>query len=286
VVPTSGYDALVAAAGPLAFWPLNETSGTTAFDYWSGFDATYAGGYTLDQATNPSTGMGAVLFDGSSGYALTPYYAALNPTVFSVEAWVNPDALPSTEFCVLSCGQFASPRSGWLIYQFPGYWNLRTYYGVSTTTAVNLSGVTAPVIGSWTHLAATWDGSTARLYVNGTLEGSQVSTTTPAYLPGASGGFCVGARADASFFWGGNASDAVLYNRVLTAQEISSHAHNAGLLSIAPAGTNVVLTWAGGTATVQASPTLTGTFTNVPGATNSPWTNSPSAQDMFYRLKF
>jgi hypothetical protein len=287
VVPTSGYDALIAAAGPLAFWPLNEVSGTTAFDLWSGHDATYVGGSTLDQATNPVTGTASVQFDGASGYALAPYAAALNPAVFSAEAWVNPNAVPTSEFSVLSCGQFASSgRSGWLIYQFPGYWNFRTYYGNGTATAVSLNGITVPVLGSWTHLAATWDGTTARLYVNGTLEGSQVPTTSPKYLPGASGGFCVGARADVSFYWGGNASDAVLYNRVLTAQEISAHAHNQPLLGIAPAGTNVVLTWPGGTGTVQGSPTLTGAFTNVPGAPTSPWTNSPSGQSMFYRLKF
>jgi hypothetical protein len=58
------------------------------------------------------------------------------------------------------------------------------------------------------------------------------------------------------------------------------------LLTIAPAGTNVVLTWTGGAATVQASPTLTGTYTNFPGTTTSPWTNIPSAETMFYRLKF
>jgi Concanavalin A-like lectin/glucanases superfamily len=286
VLTPSGYNALVLASGPLAYWPLNETSGTVAFDYWGGFDANYVGSYTLDQATNPVTSAGAVQFDGASSYALTPYSASLNPTVFSAEAWVNPDNVPASETCVLSCGEFASPRSGWLIYQFPTYWDFRTYYGVSTTVAAEVIGVTAPAIGSWTHLAVTWDGTTASLYVNGVLEGSQVSTTTPKYLPGTGGGFCAGARADASFFYGGNVSDAALYNRALTAQEISAHAHNQGLLSIAPAGTNVVLTWPSGSATVQASTTLNGTFTNVPGATTSPWTNSPSGGSMFFRLKF
>jgi hypothetical protein len=286
VVPTSGYAGLVIASEPVSFWPLDETSGTNAFDYWSGYDAAYVGGYTLDEATNPITKTGSVLFDGASSYALTPYYPALNPPVFSTEVWVNPNSVPASEFCVLSDGQFASSgRSGWLIYQFPTYWNLRTYYGNGTATAISLNGVTVPTVGTWTHLAATWDGTTASLYVNGTLEGSQVSTTTPKYLPGASGGFCVGARADVSFYWGGNASDAVLYNHVLTAQEISSHALNQSLLNIAPAGANVVLSWSGA-GNVQSAPTLTSTFTNIPGATTSPWTNTPSGQTMFYRLKF
>ena len=286
VTPTSGYSALVAAAGPVSFWPLNETSGTTAFDYWSGYNAAYTGGSVLAEANNPVTGTESVMFDGTTGYALTPYYAALNPTVFSAEAWVNPNATPASEFCVMSCGQFAtSGRSGWLIYQFPAYWNLRTYINSGTTAAVNLAGVSSPVIGSWTHLAVTWDGTTASLYVNGTLEGTQAPTNTPNYVPGISGGFCVGARADIAFYWGGNVSDAALYNRVLSAQEIGAHARNQPLLNIAPAGTNVVLTWTG-SGTVQGSPSLSGTFTNVPGATSSPWTNSPSSESMFFRLKF
>ena len=134
-------------------------------------------------------------------------------------------------------------------------------------------------------MAVTWDGTTASLYVNGTLEGTQAPTNTPNYVPGISGGFCVGARADIAFYWGGNVSDAALYNRVLSAQEIGAHARNQPLLNIAPAGTNVVLTWTG-SGTVQGSPSLSGTFTNVPGATSSPWTNSPSSESMFFRLKF
>ena len=289
VLPTSGYAALVAASGPLAFWPLNEVSGATAFDYWSGYDATYAGGYTLDQATNPLTGVAGAHFDGVSGNALTPYSPALNPSVFSAEAWVNPDVAPAatTEFCALSCGQFGTPRSGWLIYQFTGYWNFRTYYGNGTAAAANVTGITVPAIGSWSHLAVTWDGATARLYVNGVLEASQVPATTPNYLPGASGGFCVGSRADNSFWWSGAASDAVLYNRVLTPLEISSHAQNRPLLNIARAGENVVLTWpAGDGGALQASPAVTGTYTNVPGATVSPWTNTPSGESTFFRVKF
>jgi len=289
VVATAGYDALVTAAGPVAFWPLNESSGTTAFDYWNGYDATYSGNYLLDQTTNPTNGAAAAEFDGVTGRALTPYIPALNPALFSAEAWVNPSHAPATttEYCVLSCGQFGSPRSGWLIYQFTGYWNLRTYYTNTTAAAISLNGVSVPVIGSWTHLAVTWDGSTARLYVNGVLEGSQASTTTPKYVPGASGGFCIASRADSSFYWGGAVSDVALYNRVLTPLEILSHASNQPLLSIAPSGKSVVLTWpAGYGAAAQASPTLTGTFTNITGATNSPYTNSPSGQSLYFRLKY
>ena len=53
-------------------------------------------------------------------------------------------------------------------------------------------------------------------------------------------------------------------------------------LHIAQSGSSVVLTWTGGTL-YQAS-SLTGSWTAVAGAT-SPWTNAPTAPQMFYRLQ-
>ena len=41
VVVPSAYQAAVLADQPLAFWPLSETSGTTAYDYMSGYNGVY-----------------------------------------------------------------------------------------------------------------------------------------------------------------------------------------------------------------------------------------------------
>ncbi len=280
VVTQSPYAALLTAAGPLAYWPLNEASGTTAFDVWSGHDATYLGTCSLNSGVNPVTGTAGALFDGLSGRALTPYSVDLNPAVFSAEVWANPAASGVASKCVLSCGQFASPRSGWLIYQQATGWEFRTYYGNGTTVATNVLGTTVPVAGAWTHLAVTWDGTTAKLYVNGVLDGSLVPPTTPKYLPGASGGFCVAARADNSFWWNGTVSDAALYNRVLTSLEIQSHAANRPVLTVRPSGTSLILTWP--TGTLQAAPEVTGTYTNMPAAT-SPYTVTPTGARKFFR---
>jgi len=48
-------------------------------------------------------------------------------------------------------------------------------------------------------------------------------------------------------------------------------------------GNNVVLSWTNGAFGLQSAPTITGTFTNVPGAT-SPYTNSISGGQRFFRL--
>jgi len=42
LAPANGsYEQAVVSKGPLAYWRFNETSGTTAFDYVGGHDATY-----------------------------------------------------------------------------------------------------------------------------------------------------------------------------------------------------------------------------------------------------
>jgi autotransporter-associated beta strand protein len=283
VVAPSPYEAIVSSSRPVAYWPLYETAGPVADDVWGGHQGTYLGNVTYGVAGPTVTGSIGVGLDGVNPTAMTvPYSADLNPAVFSVEGWFNP--VNSNANCVVSCGQFASPRSGWLIYQGNGAgWNLRTYIGTSTTTAVNLTAGPVLTFGTWQHVAATWDGTTGRLYVNGVLAGSQVPTSTPAYMPGQSGGFAVGRRADDSFWWPGQAADVALYNHVLTPQEIQSHALNRPLVVLTPFGGGYILTWPAGTGGLQAAPNVTGTYTNVPSAT-SPWTITPTESRLFYRI--
>ena len=56
-------------------------------------------------------------------------------------------------------------------------------------------------------------------------------------------------------------------------------------LTITRSGANVILTWPTNAAgfTLQSAPALTGTFTNIPGATN-PYTNPIAGAQQFYRL--
>jgi hypothetical protein len=56
------------------------------------------------------------------------------------------------------------------------------------------------------------------------------------------------------------------------------------ILTIQRAGANVVLTWTNSVFALQAAPTVTGTFTNVPGAT-SPYTNAITGSQEFFRLE-
>jgi hypothetical protein len=76
----------------------------------------------------------------------------------------------------------------------------------------------APIpTGAWTHLAATYDGATVRLYVNGTqvraLSASGAMTVSTGPLK-------IGGNAIWSEWFAGLIDDVRVYNRALTAAEI------------------------------------------------------------------
>ena len=94
------------------------------------------------------------------------------------------------------------------------------YNNNGTATSVNISGGTAPVSGMWYHVAAVYDGATAKLFVNGAKAAEAAQTS---YVPGQSGGFAIGGCAGGSFWWNGSADEVALYSKALTAEEVSAY---------------------------------------------------------------
>ncbi len=75
----------------------------------------------------------------------------------SVECWVRIDE-PSQMPVILACGEYQ--KNGWFVQRFGNGW--RWHLGGASCDGGK------PVVGEWLHLAATFDGRTARLYQNGT----------------------------------------------------------------------------------------------------------------------
>lgn len=84
----------VLADSPAGFWPLDETSGTTAADLsGNGRDGTYTGSYSLGSAVGSLPGV-----DLTGGYVSIPDNAAWSSSagangLLTVEAWVKFDTL-------------------------------------------------------------------------------------------------------------------------------------------------------------------------------------------------
>jgi hypothetical protein len=145
------------------------------------------------------------------------------------------------------------------------------------------------VINKWYHLVIADDLTTIRFYVNNSLVNSapRAGNFAPNGIngdPGVLGGpTTFGVRYDGQFGnWDGGMDEVALYNYALSPAQIQNHFFNRVPLNIAKQGSSIVLTWPLGT--LQAAGLVTGTYTNVTGAT-SPYTNAISGSTKFYRLQ-
>jgi len=137
----------------------------------------------------------------------------------TIEAWLRPTLLPDSREWVLLLGAAGVGAHHWLL-QPDGSTQIGVFGGnqVDPTLAPNV----------WTHLAASFDGSTYRVYTNGVLVGA----TNAAF--NLSGGALTLAQplADESYY-GGGMDDLRIWNTARTAAQIQSN-YNATLTGTEP----------------------------------------------------
>jgi hypothetical protein len=200
------------------YWPnVNTTrsSTQTLFDL-SGINTVTA--TNLTYASN-----GAFSFDGSTGYLSTPYTQS-SPNSFTVESWINSTEHSSDtnigKIIVMSYSNY----NGW-IFSLNGTTSLlqlRHHNFNNSTTSYNIASSTGLSLNTWYHLAATDNGTTVRLYVNGVQVASGSSATSTTNSPMT---LHVGAwpGAGSAVFFKGQISSAKIYNRALSATEITQN---------------------------------------------------------------
>jgi hypothetical protein len=307
-VPLDGYGKIVVADKPVAYWRLNEASGSLAEDAVGSFDGSYTPNsgtivYGAPAGIPHSTDTGVTLAGGAT--IQVPFAPELNSdTAWSVETWVNPSSLGANggDYRVVLSSEYNEypfPYNGWYIYQQPS----DTFaFAPQPGNGFIVAGPNDPpnnviVAGSWYHLVVTDDTTNFTVYINGQARagfpvsgdafvpnGDGINSDGSAGLGGDDGGnFVIGQRTDAAFnTFLGTVDDTAVYNYALSPQQIAAHYADATLLSIAKSGANdVTLTWSLGV--LQASTNVAGTYTNVVGAA-SPYTNAVSGTANFYRL--
>jgi len=214
VPPTSTPVAPAAQpAGLVAAYSFDETSGTTVTDV-SGNNNTGTLGATVTRSTQGRFG-GALVFNGDSSVTV-PNSASLNLTTgMTLEAWVFPTASTSWATTLmkenaqgLAYSLYASSSANRPIV----YFNT----GASTTRHHYLSGPAALPLNTWSHLAATYDGVTLRLYINGAQVSSQPHTGS---IIATTGALRIGGYAAGEFFRG-LIDEIRIYNRALSPSEI------------------------------------------------------------------
>jgi hydrogenase maturation factor HypE len=81
------------------------------------------------------------------------------------------------------------------------------------------SATASLALNTWTHLAATYDGTTVRLFVNGVQAGTRAVSGS---LAASTGALRIGGNAVWGEYFSGRIDEVRIYNRALSAAEIQA----------------------------------------------------------------
>jgi RHS repeat-associated protein len=189
-------------------------------------NGTYSGGVTLGQRgvafndANTSTA-----FDGSSGSLALTGTAIPAGAPYTIEGWVKQTVSTGVRV-VVGFAQGVSSSMLWLNGGIP------TFRVATASSYVDVPG-SAVLNGAWHHIAGSYDGVTARLYVDGQLVG------TPTTVASGGGGtaFWIGSQNGAAgTFLAGNLDEVALYPASLAGARLQAH-YIAGRLGVGASAT-------------------------------------------------
>lgn len=148
---------------------------------------------------------------------------------FSISCWVKPDlnyGFTSSDLQneIQLLGRFTGVGEGISSYALnllnDGRVSLRICNVAFVSTYYNTNTIIAP--STWNHIAATYDGATLKIYINGKLEFSQISYN---FAQSANVEFCVGARnfpgIATNRFYKGAIDEIKIYRRAINLKEIT-----------------------------------------------------------------
>jgi hypothetical protein len=205
--------------GMIAFW----RGETDAGDLVGGHNGTFFSGTTpIGPRITPSGKVGKALdFDGTV-YVRIPDAAALRPAQVTLEAWFFPTQFTGNQtVTIIARGSSSTGDNSWFLGVLNG---LPRFSTSSVELPLPLNAPAIP-LNQWTHLAATFDGSTQRLYVNGAEIASQDGAVPLVYDPTLptvpvtiGSNWVVGASTER---FTGHIDEVSIYERALTPSEIA-----------------------------------------------------------------
>jgi len=210
--------------GVVGSWHFDEGSGTTAYDS-SGNDND--GSLTnMDPATAWVDGKfdKALEFDGIDDYVDCGNDPSLDlPGPLSIEAWIKWTIDPSDTSDPWPTIVNRNDDYGYRLAhtQNADYFE----FGVIEGSEGRVQSLTSPTQGVWYHLVGTYDLSKLRIYVNGEFENDADRTGT---ISSNNAHVIIGDRSSLDRSFTGVIDEVRIYNRALTAEEISDLYNNYG----------------------------------------------------------
>jgi chitodextrinase len=251
----STFGASAAPSGLVASYSFDAGTGTTAKD-----DSGHGNTGTITNAswTNGLHGK-ALSFNGANSLVTIPDAPALDFTSgMTLEAWVKPSALSGLWRTVV-----LKEMPGELAYALYAKGDTSAPSGIVNTGSeqFNRTRVTLS-LRRWTHLAATYDGKMSRFYLNGQLVAYASASGS---ILTSNGSLDIGGNNVWNEWFNGVIDDVRVYNRALSASEVSSDMDSAVTVSAAPTTTTTTTT----TPPKDTTPPSTPTGLKAAGATTS-----------------
>ena len=290
VVAPTAYQQAIVSLNAFAYWPLNETSGTIAYDMTGGHNGTYTvssvvgSSYTLAQAGPADSFFGAPSYSAQflSAYVDIPGGPFNITGAVSAVAWVQLLVAPGFD------GLVGHGDPSWRTSINP---SSQPGGNDGTSASGDATSSTGINDGNWHMVAYTYTGDPGQnnngaLYVDGALVANNTVLTTPV---GDNLDVWIGGSPDygtARLLPAANIAQVAVFDYALTAAQVRGLTNGVFVLgpqtiTIEPSGTNVVLNWQAGTL-LQATSLLGPWTTNsaaLPGYT-VPATN----RSQFFRL--
>jgi RHS repeat-associated protein len=225
VAPTGAaipiYEDTVLADSPVGFWPLGETSFNVATDLtqtYNGQDfSSYVQGDPGPVINLPSK---ATNFSSGSAYVRLNHTTLLEPAAVTVEAWIKPSSIPTTDVTIL-----ISPQPGNNEWSSNGYqlvFDGSNNGGNGKVAWAGIATSAALPLGVWSYVVGTTDATGTRIYVNG-KQSSAVAGGGPAY-----GGTPNFDAQITRYAFLGDIADVAIYSSSLTASQVMGHYAAAG----------------------------------------------------------
>src|SRR6266550_3488691 len=216
-------------AGLVAAYAFDEGAGTTTSDASGSANTATISGATWN--VNGKFGK-ALSFNGSSSLLTVPDAASLDLTTgMTLEAWLYPTTLSGWRTAIL---KRTTSGLAYSLYAHNNDPQPATTINVGGSD-VSAAGPSALPLNSWSHLAATYDGTTMRLYVNGVQVGTHAVSGS---ITTSNGQLSIGGNNVWGEYFAGLIDEVRVYNRALSAGEIQTDMTTA-LGSASPSDTTL-----------------------------------------------